>query len=146
MKKVIYILLILSLISCSKQQPIKHLTVRVPSPFHYIDDLDTKLYIICSKYEALHLYDDLKGTLIQEIGINNYYSTMQRRMAIVSYTNDIGTCQFQPRTYDWLSTKYGINTNIIDPESSQITVMVLAFKDGKQNLWVGYKNLKRSKN
>jgi len=144
MKKVIYILLILSLISCSKQQPIKHLTVRVPSPFHYIDDLDTKLYIICSKYEALHLYKDLKGTLIQEIGINNYYSTMQRRMSIISYTNDIGTCQFQSATYEWLSAKYDINTNTIDPESSQIAVMVQAFADGKQNLWCGYKKYKNS--
>jgi hypothetical protein len=146
MKKVIYILLILSLISCSKQQPIKYLGDREPSPLHYIDDLDTKLYIICSKYEALHLYDDLKGTLIQEIGINNYYSTMQRRMSIISYTNDIGTCQFQQRTYDWLSTKYGINTNKIDPEYSQIEVMVLAFLDNRQELWVGYKNFNRFKN
>ena len=144
MKKVIYILLILFLISCSKQQPIKYLAVREFSPLHYIDDLDTKLYVICSKYEALHLYDDLKGTLIKEIGINNYYSTMQRRMSIISYTNDIGTCQFQQRTYDWLSTKYGINTNIIDPESSQIAVMVLAFKDGRQNYWNGYKKYKNS--
>ena len=144
MKKVIYILLILSLISCSKQQPIKHLTVREPSPLRSIDDLDIKLYAICSKYEALHLYDDLKGTLIKEIGINNYYSTMQRRMSIISYTNDIGTCQFQQRTYEWLSTKYGINTNKIDPEYSQIEVMVLAFKDGRQNLWVGYKKYIKS--
>lgn len=140
------ILLILSLISCSKQQPFKYLGDREPSPLHYIDDLDTKLYIICSKYEALHLYDDLKGTLIQEIGINNYYSTMQRRMSIISYTNDIGTCQFQQRTYDWLSAKYDINTNFIDPEYSQIEVMVLAFLDNRQELWVGYKNFNRFKN
>jgi len=144
MKKVIYILLILFLISCSKQQPFKYLGDREPSPLHYIDDLDTKLYIICSKYEALHLYDDLKGTLIQEIGINNYYSTMQRRMSIISYTNDIGTCQFQPATYKWLSDKYGINTNFIDPEYSQIEVMVQAFRDGRQNLWVGYRKYKNS--
>ena len=142
MKKVIYILLILFLISCSKQQPIKYLTVREPSPLRSIDDLDIKLYAICSKYEALHLYDDLKGTLIKEIGINNCYSTMQRRMSIISYTNDIGTCQFQQRTYEWLSTKYGINTNKIDPEYSQIEVMVLAFKDNRQNLWFGFKKYK----
>ena len=146
MKKVIYILLILSLISCSKQQPIKYLGDREPSPLHYIDDLDTKLYIICSKYEALHLYDDLKGTLIKEIGINNYYSTMQRRMSIISHTNDIGTCQFQQRTYDWLSAKYGINTNFIDPEYSQIEVMVLAFLDNRQELWVGFKKFNSFKN
>ena len=146
MKKVIYILLILSLISCSKQQPIKYLGDREPSPLHYIDDLDTKLYIICSKYEALHLYNDVKGTIIQEIGIQNYYTTAKRRMSIISHTNDIGTCQFQQRTYEWLSAKYGINTNVIDPEYSQIEVLVLAFLDNRQNLWVGYKNLKRSKN
>ena len=67
-------------------------------------------------------------------------------MSIISHTNDIGTCQFQQRTYEWLSAKYDINTNFIDPESSQIAVMVQAFRDGKQNLWVGYRNLKRSKN
>ena len=146
MKKVIYILLILSLISCSKQQPIKHLTVRVPSPFHYIDDLDTKLYIICSKYEALHLYKDVKGTIIQEIGITNYYKSAKQRMSIVSYTNDIGTCQFQSATYEWLSAKYGINTNFIDPEYSQIEVMVRVFKDGRQNYWNGYKKYKKYEN
>ena len=144
MKKVIYILLILSLISCSKQQPVKHLAVRVPSPLHYIDDLDIKLYAICSKYQALHLYNDVKGTIIQEIGISNYHKTAKHRMSIVSHTNDIGTCQFQSATYKWLSNKYGINTNTIDPESSQIAVMVLAFKDGKQNYWNGYKKYKKS--
>jgi len=144
MKKVIYILLILFLISCSKQQPIKHLAVREPSPLHYIDDLDTKLYIICSKYEALHLYDDLKGTLIKEIGINNYYSTMQRRMSIVSTTKDTGTCQFQHRTFYYLAGKYNIkNANILS-ESQQIAIMVLAFRDGKQNWWYGYKKYKNS--
>ena len=144
MKKVIYILLILSLISCSKQQPIKYLGDREPSPLRYIDDLDTKLYIICSKYEALHLYDDLKGTLIQEIGINNYYSTMQRRMSIISYTNDIGTCQFQHRTFYYLAEKYNIKGANILSESQQIAIMVRAFKDGKQNWWYGYKKYKNS--
>lgn len=144
MKIYIYIFLILAFASCSNPQQIKFLATREPSPLHYIDDLDTKLYVICSKYEALHLYNDIKGTIIKEIGINNYYSTMQHRMSIVSYTNDIGTCQFQQRTYEWLSAKYGINTNIIDPESSQIAVMVLAFKDGRQNYWNGYKKYKNS--
>jgi len=119
---------------------------REPSPLHYIDDLDIKLYAICSKYEALHLYQDVKGTIIQEIGINNYYSTMQRRMSIISYTNDIGTCQFQSATYEWLSAKYGINTNFIDPEYSQIEVMVLAFLDNRQELWVGFKKFNSFKN
>ena len=143
-KKVIYILLILFLISCSKQQPIKYLGDREPSPLHYIDDLDIKLYAICSKHQALHLYQDVKGTIIQEIGITNYHKTAKHRMSIISYTNDIGTCQFQSATYEWLSAKYGIKTNIIDPESSQITVMVLAFKEGRQNLWNGYKKYKNS--
>jgi len=132
--------------SCSKQQTFKYLGDREPSPLHYIDDLDTKLYIICSKYDALHLYKDVKGTIIQEIGIQNYYTTAKHRMSIVSYTNDIGTCQFQSATYDWLSDKYGINTNVIDPEYSQIEVMVLAFLDNRQNLWVGYKKFNRFKN
>jgi len=144
MKKVIYILLILFLISCSKQQSIKYLEQRYYSISHYYNDLDVKIYHICSKYQALHLYNDVKGTIIQEIGISNYHKTAKHRMSIISYTNDIGTCQFQSATYDWLSTKYGINTNIIDPETSQITVMVLAFKDGRQNYWNGYKKYKNS--
>ena len=146
MEKVIYILLILSLISCSKQQTIKYLEQRYYSISHYYDDLDVKIYLICSKYEALHLYNDVKGTIIQEIGISNYHKTAKHRMSIVSHTNDIGTCQFQSATYEWLSAKYGINTNFIDPESSQIAVMVLAFRDGRQNLWCGYKKYKRYEN
>jgi len=144
MKKVIYILLILFLISCSKQQSIKYLEQRYYSISHYYNDLDVKIYHICSKYQALHLYNDVKGTIIQEIGISNYHKTAKHRMSIVSYTNDIGTCQFQSATYDWLSAKYDINTNFIDPEYSQIEVMVLAFKDGRQNYWNGYKKYKNS--
>lgn len=135
-------LLIFLLFNTYTSQYIKPLPQRDFAISHYYNDLDTKIYIICSKYEALHLYNDVKGTIIQEIGIQNYYTTAKHRMSIVSYTNDIGTCQFQPRTYEWLSKRYGINTNVIDPESSQITVMVLAFKDGKQNLWYGYKKYK----
>ena len=146
MKKVIYILLILSLISCSKQQPIKYLEQRYYSISHYYDDLDVKIYLICSKHQALHLYNDVKGTIIQEIGITNYHKTAKHRMSIVSHTNDIGTCQFQPATYKWLSDKYGINTNFIDPEYSQIEVMVLAFLDNRQNLWVGFKKFNSFKN
>lgn len=146
MKKYIYIFLILAFASCSNPHPIKDLAFREPSPILYIDDLDTKLYVICSKHEALHLYKDVKGTIIQEIGITNYYKSAKQRMSIVSYTNDIGTCQFQPATYKWLSNKYGINTNKIDPEYSQIEVLVLAFLDNRQNLWYGYKNFNRFKN
>ena len=144
MKKVIYILLILFLMSCSKQQTFTYLEHRYYSISHYYNDLDIKIYHICNKHNALHLYKDVKGTIIQEIGITNYHKTAKHRMSIVSHTNDIGTCQFQQRTYEWLSAKYGINTNVIDPESSQITVMVLAFKDGRQNLWVGYRKYKNS--
>ena len=146
MKKVIYILLILFLISCSKQQTITYLEQRYYSIWHYYNDLDVKIYLICSKHQALHLYNDVKGTIIQEIGITNYYKSAKQRMSIVSYTNDIGTCQFQQRTYEWLSAKYGINTNFIDPEYSQIEVMVLAFLDNRQELWVGYKKFNRFKN
>lgn len=146
MKKYIYIFLILAFASCSKQQPIKYLGDREPSPLHYINDLDVKIYLICSKHQALHLYNDVKGTIIQEIGITNYHKTAKHRMSIVSYTNDIGTCQFQSATYSWLSVKYGINTSIIDPEYSQIEVLVLAFLDNRQNLWVGYKKFNRFKN
>ncbi len=146
MKKVIYILLILFLMSCSKQQTFKYLEQRYYSISHYYNDLDIKIYHICNKHNALHLYKDIKGTIIQEIGITNYYKSAKQRMSIVSYTNDIGTCQFQQRTYDWLSAKYGINTNKIDPEYSQIEVMVLAFLDNRQELWVGFKKFKSFKN
>jgi hypothetical protein len=146
MKKVIYILLILSLISCSKQHTITYLEQRYYSISHYYNDLDVKIYHICDKHNALHLYKDVKGTIIQEIGITNYYKSAKQRMSIVSYTNDIGTCQFQSATYEWLSAKYGINTNIIDPEYSQIEVMVRAFLDNRQNLWVGFKKFNSFKN
>ena len=139
-------LLIFLLFNTYTSQYIKPLPQRDFAISHYYDDLDTKIYIICSKHQALHLYQDVKGTIIQEIGITNYHKTAKHRMSIVSHTNDIGTCQFQPATYSWLSNKYGINTSIIDPEYSQIEVMVLAFLDNRQNLWVGYKKFNRFKN
>lgn len=139
-------LLIFLLFNSYTSQSIKSLPVRDFAISHYYDDLDVKIYLICSKHQALHLYQDVKGTIIQEIGITNYYKSAKQRMSIVSYTNDIGTCQFQSATYEWLSAKYGINTNVIDPEYSQIEVMVLAFLDNRQNLWVGYKKFNRFKN
>jgi len=136
-------LLIFLLFNSYTSHYIKALPVRDFAISHYYDDLYVKIYLICSKHQALHLYNDVKGTIIQEIGITNYYKSAKQRMLIVSYTNDIGTCQFQSATYEWLSAKYGINTNVIDPEYSQIEVMVLAFLDNRQNLWQGYKKFNR---
>ena len=139
-------LLIFLLFNSYTSHSIKALPVRDFAISHYYDDLDVKIYHICNKHNALHLYKDVKGTIIQEIGITNYYKSAKQRMSIVSYTNDIGTCQFQSATYEWLSAKYGINTNFIDPEYSQIEVMVLAFLDNRQELWVGFKKFNRFKN
>lgn len=139
-------LLIFLLFNSYTSQYIKPLPQRDFTISHYYNDLDVKIYIICSKHQALHLYNDVKGTIIQEIGIKNYYTTAKHRMSIVSYTNDIGTCQFQSATYEWLSKRYGINTNKIDPEYSQIEVMVLAFLDNRQELWVGFKKFNSFKN
>lgn len=139
-------LLIFLLFNSYTSHSIKSLPVRDFAISHYYDDLDIKIYHICNKHNALHLYKDVKGTIIQEIGITNYYKSAKQRMSIVSHTNDIGTCQFQQRTYDWLSAKYGINTNFIDPEYSQIEVMVLAFLDNRQELWVGFKKFNSFKN
>ena len=144
MKKVIYILLILFLISCSKQQPIKYLAVREFSPLHYIDDLDYKLIYFCDKYDAFEHFYDIKHTIYNEIGEHNYYKSAKTRMAIVSHTKDTGTCQFQHKTFYYLANKYNLyNANILN-ENHQIAVMVLAFKDGRQNYWNGYKKYKNS--
>jgi len=144
MKKVIYILLILFLISCSKQQPIKYLGDREPSPLRYIDDLDYKLIYFCDKYDAFEHFYDIKHTIYNEIGEHNYYKSAKTRMAIVSHTKDTGTCQFQHKTFYYLANKYNLyNANILN-ENHQIAVMVLAFKDGRQNYWNGYKKYKNS--
>ena len=71
---------------------------------------------------------------------------MQTRMAIVSHTKDTGTCQFQHRTFYYLAEKYDIKGANILSESQQIAIMVLAFKDGKQNYWNGYKKYKKYEN
>jgi len=142
----LYLLPLLIILSACTPHTVKHLEQRHHSISHYYNDLDIKIYIICSKHQALHLYNDVKGTIIQEIGITNYYKSAKQRMSIVSHTNDIGTCQFQSATYEWLSAKYGINTNFIDPEYSQIEVMVLAFLDNRQELWVGFKKFNSFKN
>ena len=144
MKKVIYILLILFLISCSKQQPIKYLGDREPSILRYIDDLDYKLIYFCDKYDAFEHFYDIKHTIYNEIGEHNYYKSAKTRMAIVSHTKDTGTCQFQHKTFYYLANKYNLyNANILN-ENHQIAVMVQAFKDGKQNYWNGYKKYKNS--
>ena len=144
MKKVIYILLILFLISCSKQQPIKYLGDREPSPLRYIDDLDYKLIYFCDKYDAFEHFYDIKHTIYNEIGEHNYYKSAKTRMAIVSHTKDTGTCQFQHKTFYYLANKYNLNNANIFNENHQIAVMVLAFKDGRQNYWNGYKKYKNS--
>ena len=144
MKKVIYILLILFLMSCEKE--FKQLQ-RSDVIYNFIalnDDLDYKLVYFCDKYDAFEHFYDIKHTIYNEIGEHNYYKSAETRMAIVSHTKDTGTCQFQHKTFYYLANKYNLyNANILN-ENHQIAVMVLAFKDGKQNWWCGYKKYKNS--
>ena len=143
MKKVIYILLILFLVSCEKE--VKQLQ-RSDVIYNFIalnDDLDYKLVYFCDKYSAFEHFYDIKHTIYNEIGEHNYYKDMQSRMAVVSHTKDTGTCQFQHRTFYYLAGKYNIkNANILS-ESQQIAIMVQAFRDDKKNYWNGYKKLKK---
>ena len=144
MKKVIYILLLLFLVSCEKE--VKQLQ-RSDVIYNFIalnDDLDYKLVYFCDKYDAFEHFYDIKHTIYNEIGEHNYYKDMQSRMAVVSHTKDTGTCQFQHKTFYYLANKYNLyNANILN-ENHQIAVMVQGFKDGKQNWWNGYKKYKIS--
>ena len=133
MKKVIYILLLLFLMSCEKE--FKQLQ-RSDVIYNFIalnDDLDYKLVYFCDKYSAFEHFYDIKGTILNEIGEHNYYKSAETRMAIVSHTKDTGTCQFQHQTFYYLAEKYDIKGANILNENHQIAVLVLAFKDGKQN-------------
>ena len=107
------------------------------------ENLDFKILYFCYKYESLELFNDIQETIKNEIGEHNYYKDMKTRMSIVSYTNDIGTCQFQHKTFYWLADKYGLENANIHNESHQIELMVLAFKNGNQNLWMGYKKIQK---
>lgn len=146
MKKIIYILLILFLISCEKE--FKQLQ-RSDVIYNFIalnDDLDFKLIYFCNKYDAFEHFYDIKYTIFNEIGEHNYYKDMQTRMAVVSYTKDTGTCQFQHKTFYYLAEKYDIKGANILSESQQIAIMVQAFRDGKQGWWCGYKKYKKYEN
>ena len=146
MKKVIYILLILFLVSCEKE--FKQLQ-RSDVIYNFIalnDDLDYKLVYFCDKYDAFEHFYDIKGTILNEIGEHNYYKNSKTRMSIVSTTKDTGTCQFQNKTFYYLANKYNLNNANILNENHQIAVMVQAFRDGKQNWWCGYKKYKRYEN
>ena len=144
MKKVIYILLILFLISCEKEFKELQRSYVISNFIELQNDLDYKLIYFCSKYETFEHFYDMKETIKNEIGADNYYKDMQTRMGVVSSTKDTGTCQFQHRTFYYLAEKYNIKGANILSESQQITLMVLAFKDGRQNLWNGYKKYKNS--
>jgi len=110
------------------------------------NDLDYKLIYFCSKYETYEHFYDIKETIKNEIGADNYYKDMQTRMGVVSATKDTGTCQFQNKTFYYLANKYNIsNANILN-ENHQIAVMVQGFNDGKQGWWCGYKKYKKYEN
>jgi len=142
MKKLLFIFFVI-FISCNKVEFKQLQRSYVISNFIELnDDLDYKLIYFCDKYDAFEHFYDIKYTIYNEIGEHNYYKDMQTRMAVVSHTKDTGTCQFQHRTFYYLAEKYDIKGANILSESQQITVMVLAFKDGRQNLWVGYKKYK----
>ena len=145
MKKLLFIFLLVFLVSCNKVE-FKQLQ-RSYYIYNFIElqnDLDYKLIYFCSKYDAFEHFYDIKYTIFNEIGEHNYYKNSQERMSIVSFTKDTGTCQFQHRTFYYLAGKYNIkNANILS-ESQQIAIMVLAFKDGRQNYWNGYKKYKNS--
>ena len=146
MKKFILILVLLTLVSCEKE--VKQLQ-RSDVIYNFIalnDDLDYKLIYFCDKYDAFEHFYDIKHTIYNEIGEHNYYKDMQTRMAVVSHTKDTGTCQFQHKTFYYLAEKYDIKGANILSESQQISVMVQAFRDGKQGWWCGYKKYKRYEN
>jgi len=142
MKKFILILLLLTLVSCEKEFKELQRSYYIYNFIELQNNLDYKIMYFCNKYAAFEHFYDIKGTILNEIGVDNYYKDMQTRMAVVSHTKDTGTCQFQHRTFYYLAEKYDIKGANILSESQQITVMVLAFKDGRQNLWVGYKKYK----
>ena len=147
MKKLLFIFLLVFLVSCNKVE-FKQLQ-RSYYIYNFIElqnDLDYKLIYFCSKYETFEHFYDIKETIKNEIGADNYYKDMQTRMAVVSHTKDTGTCQFQHRTFYYLAKKYDIkNANILS-ESQQIAIMVQAFVDGKQGWWCGYKKYKKYEN
>ena len=146
MKKLMLILLLLTLVSCKKE--FKQLQ-RSDVIYNFIalnDDLDYKLRYFCDKYNACEHFYDIKNTIYYEIGEDNYYKDMQTRMAVVSHTRDTGTCQFQHQTFYYLAEKYNIKNSNILSESQQIAIMVQAFADGKQGWWCGYKKYKRYEN
>jgi len=143
MKKLMLILLLLTLVSCKKE--FKQLQ-RSEIIYNFIElnnDLDYKLVYFCDKYNAFEHFYDIKHTIFNEIGEHNYYKDMQSRMAVVSHTKDTGTCQFQHRTFYYLAEKYDIKGANILSESQQIAIMVQAFRDDKKNYWNGYKKLKK---
>jgi len=142
MKKVILILLLLVLVSCKKEFKELQRSYVISNFIELNDDLDFKLIYFCNKYDAFEHFYDIKYTIYNEIGEHNYYKDMQTRMAVVSHTKDTGTCQFQNKTFYYLANKYNLNKANILNENHQIEVMVLAFKDGKQGWWCGYKKYK----
>ena len=142
MKKFILILLLLVLVSCKKEFKELQRSYVISNFIELNDDLDFKLIYFCNKYAAFEHFYDIKGTILNEIGVDNYYKDMQTRMAVVSHTKDTGTCQFQNKTFYYLANKYNIIRANLHNENHQITLMVLAFKDNRQNLWVGYKKYK----
>ena len=144
MKKFILILVLLTLVSCEKEFKELQRSYVISNFIELNDDLDYKLIYFCDKYDAFEHFYDIKHTIYNEIGEHNYYKSAKTRMAIVSHTKDTGTCQFQHKTFYYLANKYNLyNANILN-ENHQIAVMVLAFKDGRQNYWNGYKKYKNS--
>ena len=146
MKKLILILLLLVLVSCEKEFKELQRSYVISNFIELNDDLDYKLIYFCDKYNAFEHFYDIKHTIYNEIGEHNYYKNSKTRMSIVSTTKDTGTCQFQNKTFYYLANKYNLNNANILNENHQIAVMVLAFRDGKQNWWCGYKKYKRYEN
>jgi len=147
MKKLLFIFLLVFLVSCNKVE-FKQLQ-RSYYIYNFIElqnDLDYKLIYFCSKYETFEHFYDIKETIKNEIGADNYYKDMQTRMGVVSATKDTGTCQFQNKTFYYLANKYNISNANILSESQKIAVMVQAFVDGKQGWWCGYKKYKKYEN
>ena len=147
MKKLLFIFLLVFLVSCNKVEFKQLQRSDVISNFIELnDDLDYKLVFFCDKYDAFEHFYDIKNTIFYEIGEHNYYKDMKTRMAVVSHTKDTGTCQFQNKTFYYLANKYNLNNKKITDENAQIAVMVLAFADGKQGWWCGYKKYKKYEN
>ena len=102
------------------------------------NNLADKIEKIAEEEKATYLVSDIKRTIECEAGSDVWDKDRIERMQIRGSYGEIGTAQFLPESWNYLTTKAEMQGASIHNENDQLRVMIRCFKIGLASHWTCY--------